>query len=487
MASAASGVLVSSDAAGAWAWIAVNIEPKPDSASGYGSDAERRTDAAMADAAWLTGQWDPAPGTSIELRYLHDPGLGGIRCALLGRVFAHSAATAITAALRLRDRLCALPAHVSASPVRSEADVYALLSPFPQRPAELVEVRKQIRVATPSRPDAGVAYYLAVTPFEAGAASWEPLWQRIAALPQPVVVTIGLEPHPVAPQFRDMLADLAGRYRRLATPGHTQGGPLRGGQRAVAPDPFATYAADLYAKAQIRYQSTVFRTRITIASPNRLPPSVVEHIAATICAGRSDAATATHVVVSPTPDEADIAWRNVTVLDHTRWDHAYLGQVPVTVPTGLRLLAELCDPAEAAAGWRFPPAPGHGNRPVFISVTAATLVVDQLGVANVQGDSFSNIGAGATIINRSTLTNSLNAARQVAGEDTAKALQSVSQIVENSGNADAVESLNEFNEELAKPDPKKSRLKLFWKGVTDSLGPLSEVATFTEHIVKLFS
>ena len=63
----------------------------------------------------------------------------------------------------------------------------------------------------------------------------------------------------------------------------------------------------------------------------------------------------------------------------------------------------------------------------------------------MQGDSFSNIGAGATIINRSNLTNSLNAARQNAGEDTANASQSVSEIVEKSGNADAADSLNEFN------------------------------------------
>jgi len=194
-----------------------------------------------------------------------------------------------------------------------------------------------------------------------------------------------------------------------------------------------------------------------------------------------------HVVVSPTPDEFEVAWRNVVTLDHTRWDNNYLRHISIPVPSGIRLLAELVDAPEAVSGWRFPPLPNPGGRQIFMSVTTSTLYVDSIGSVTVEGDSFSNIGAGATIINRSTLTNSLNAARAHGGEETANALKSVSEIVEKSGNADAADNLNAFNDELTKPNPKKSLLKSFWNAITDSLGPLTEVASAAEHITKLFS
>ena len=416
---AAAAVLCSAGPQGAWAWVALNVEPVPGRASGDGTDSERRTESALTDAGWLAGQWDPGTGARLELRYLHRPG-EGVRCALLGRVQAPSPGAATFAALRLRDRLGAVPAHVRAAPVASAAEVQSLLNPFPAHPYGLVEVRKQIRPGRPSRPDAGVAFYLAVPRFAAGAASWEPLWQAVADLPQPFMLTIGLEPFAPPAQFVGLLGELAAQYGRLATPGRTAPTGLRQQGYELPADPFAAYAARLYDDAWRHYQSAVFRIRITLASPMPLPPALVAQVAATICAPRGDGET-THVIAAPAPDELDTAWRNVTTLEHARWDRHYLGHLPVPVPPGLRLLAETVDAAEAVSGWRLPPPPAAGGRQVF--VTAQTLHVDRLGTAHVTGDSFSNIGEHATIVSRSTVTDSFNAAPIPAGAPTGPPLR----------------------------------------------------------------
>jgi hypothetical protein len=406
------GVLTGAGPAGVRAWVALNVEPVPGSASGDGTDRERRTEAALADAGWLAGQWDPAAGTRLELRYLHRPG-DGVRCALLGRVDAPTVSAATSAALRLRDRLGTLPAHVRAATVGSADEVQRLLDPFPVHLSGLVEVRKQIRPGLPSRPDAGVAYYLAVPRFAAGAASWEPLWQAVADLPQPFTLTVGLEPYVPPAQFVGMLGELAARYGRLATPGRTAESPLRQQSFALAADPFAAYAARLYDDAWRHYQSAVFRARITLASPAPLPAALVTQVAATICAPRGDGET-THTIVVPAPEELGTAWRNVTTLDNARWDRHYLANLPIPVPSGLRLLAEMVDAREAVSGWRLPPAQAAGGRQVFVSVTAQTLHVDRLDNAHV-GDSYNISGDNAVMVNHSTLTNSFNADRTQGG------------------------------------------------------------------------
>jgi hypothetical protein len=415
----ADGVLTATGPAGVWAWVALNVEPVPGGVSGDGSDTERRAEAALADAGWLAGQCDPTAATRLELRYLHEPG-DGVRCALLGRVHAPDVGAATSAASWLRDRLGTLPAHVRAAPVESAAEVQRLLSPFSAHLAGLVEVRKQIRPGLPSRPDAGVAYYLAVPRFAAGAASWDPLWQTVATLPHPFMLTVGLEPYVPPAPFIGMLGDLAARYGRLGGPGRTEPTPLRQQTFALAGDPFAAYAARLYSDAFRHYQSAVFRTRITLASPGPLPAALVAQVAATICAPREDRET-THVTVAPAPDELDTAWHNVTTLDHARWDRHYLSHLPIPVPSGLRLLAETVDAAEAVSGWRLPPPPGTGGRRVFVSVTTQTLHVDSLDTAHVAGDSFSHIGSDAVIVNRSTTTNSFNTGRDQGGPETGAA------------------------------------------------------------------
>ncbi|WP_430783711.1 CHAT domain-containing protein [Actinoplanes sp. G11-F43] len=401
----AGGVLTSAGPHGCHAWVALLVEPVPGRESGDGTGEDRRAEAALADAGWLAGLWDPAAGARLELRYLHRPG-EGLRCVLLGRVFAPAVDAAVEAALRLRDRLGALPAHVRATPVDAVDEIRGLLEPFRVHPAGLVEVRKQIRAGQPARPDAGVAYYLAVPRLAAGAASWDPLWQSVADLPEPFMLTVGLEPFAPPAPFVGMLADLATRYGRLAVPGRSARSPLRMHSHELAADPFAAYAARLFAESWQHYQSAVFRTRITLAAPGPLPPTLVSRVAATICAPRDDREVS-HVVVAPEPAELDVAWRNVTTLDNTRWDLRYLYGLPV-VPPALRLLAETMDAAEAASAWRLPPRPGTSGRPVFVSVHAGVVNVERMDTPTVTGDVFSNIGDGATVVNRSTVIGSFH-------------------------------------------------------------------------------
>ncbi|WP_433824961.1 CHAT domain-containing protein [Actinoplanes sp. CA-015351] len=402
----AAGVLTAAGPHGVHAWVALLVEPVPGRDSVTGTDSSNgtgepsRADAAIADAGWLAGQWDPSGGTRLELRYLHRPG-EKLRCVLLGRVHAPAEDAAIAAALRLRDRLGTLPAHVRATPVGSAAEIQGLLDPFRPHPSGLVEVRKQIRSGQPARRDAGVAYYLAVSRLASGASSWDPLWQSVADLPQPFLLTVGLEPYAPPAPFVAMLNDVAAQYRRLATPGRSTPTPLRGVSYEVGADPFAAWAAQLFAEASRRYQSGVFRTRITLASPEPLPEPLVARVAATICAPRGDREI-THVLVAPEPGEREIAWRNVTTLDNGRWDRRYLGHLP-PVPTGMRLLAETMDASEAVSAWRLPPAPGTGGRTVFSGPV-------------FQGPVFNNIGANATIVNGSTVTNAFNTAPASAAE-----------------------------------------------------------------------
>jgi hypothetical protein len=90
------------------------------------------------------------------------------------------------------------------------------------------------------------------------------------------------------------------------------------------------------------------------------------------------------------------------------------------------------------------------------------------------GDIFKDIGAGATVINRSTLTNSMNSVTDEYGREVADALQQIAELVEQSGNADAVENFNALTEELQRPNPRKSLIRSFWDGMLQAVPILAD-------------
>ncbi|MTJ55832.1 hypothetical protein FJR38_25795 [Anabaena sp. UHCC 0253] len=104
----------------------------------------------------------------------------------------------------------------------------------------------------------------------------------------------------------------------------------------------------------------------------------------------------------------------------------------------------------------------------------------------IMGDNFQNIGAGATIVNRSKVEKSFNKVREEFDEETAKSLNIVEQEINKSGNKDAAELFDTFNEELQKPEPKKSVLRTCWKGIELALPSITTLTKIVLDISKLF-
>jgi tetratricopeptide (TPR) repeat protein len=101
----------------------------------------------------------------------------------------------------------------------------------------------------------------------------------------------------------------------------------------------------------------------------------------------------------------------------------------------------------------------------------------------VIGDKFENI-RGATIIKDSLVENSFNKIKEGYGDDVAKALLQIAEFIEGSGNKEAGGLFDSFNEEISKPQPKKSVLKSIWGGIEKAL---PTITTLSEAIAKLTS
>jgi len=102
------------------------------------------------------------------------------------------------------------------------------------------------------------------------------------------------------------------------------------------------------------------------------------------------------------------------------------------------------------------------------------------------GDVFSNV-SGSTIVNRSTLEDSFNSVALTHGQDTAKALRDVAQLVEDAHDPNVADLFNAFTEELQRPQPRKSTLKTLWDGLTKALPSLVQAADLAAKVASLFS
>ncbi len=115
------------------------------------------------------------------------------------------------------------------------------------------------------------------------------------------------------------------------------------------------------------------------------------------------------------------------------------------------------------------------------------ITIDRKVVVNMAGDIFSNIGAGATIVNRSTVQNAFNKVKSEHGEEVAQALNQVEEEINKSGNKDAADTFNSFNEELQKPQPKKSVLQALWHGVVTAVPAIGQLSDVIGRIKTLFA
>lgn len=105
----------------------------------------------------------------------------------------------------------------------------------------------------------------------------------------------------------------------------------------------------------------------------------------------------------------------------------------------------------------------------------------------IMGDVFKNIGAGATIINRSSLVNAMNVAKDTVDPSVSEALRQLAEFIEQSENQEAAENFNAFTEELQQPSPRKGLLKSFWNGMLAALPTIANLSTVAGTVAMLFA
>ena len=108
------------------------------------------------------------------------------------------------------------------------------------------------------------------------------------------------------------------------------------------------------------------------------------------------------------------------------------------------------------------------------------------GEVNINmGDVFRNIGPGAVVINRSTVTNALNRVRTDYSAEAAAALQELVDAVERTREPQAIDSLNALTEELDKPQPSKSRLRVWLDAITSALPNMVDIGAAVAKVALL--
>lgn len=107
--------------------------------------------------------------------------------------------------------------------------------------------------------------------------------------------------------------------------------------------------------------------------------------------------------------------------------------------------------------------------------------------ANMPSINIITATGGSTVVNQSTVEHAFNSVKMSHGLDAADALKMVAEHVGKSGNKEAGELLDAFNEELTKPAPKKSILKACWEKVCQLVPTVTELAKACAEITKLFT
>jgi hypothetical protein len=120
------------------------------------------------------------------------------------------------------------------------------------------------------------------------------------------------------------------------------------------------------------------------------------------------------------------------------------------------------------------------GRALHITINKEVVVGDKF--ENIRDATIINDSPDATIINHSLVEKSFNKIKSDFDEETASALKKVAAEIEKSGNKEAAGNFDTFNEELQKPEPKKSVLRSLWGGIT---GALPSILQMTDVIIKI--
>jgi len=127
-----------------------------------------------------------------------------------------------------------------------------------------------------------------------------------------------------------------------------------------------------------------------------------------------------------------------------------------------------------------------GTLKIYRNYYQGTHIENYIKEFQVAGDLINVRGSHNLVVNRSKVKNAFNKIKLNHDEETAKALLQVEEAVNRSGNPEAVENFDAFNDELGKPRPKKSLLKTLWSGTMAALPAIKELPEVVDSITKLF-
>jgi hypothetical protein len=344
---AESAFLSTNDGSGCWIWAGARLfaEGRQDVTQSHAdlSWDERRKRVAEQEAAWLAAQWDsPAPGNRFEVRFTTGAYAQKVQAALLVRVLAATPGEARRLAgqrLRRAAGPAALPPHVGARPITSEAELRAWLG-YPVQTGGFVEVRKHVSVGQITRGGASLTHAVDHGFFDSGGA-WDAWWRGFAALPFTAVLSVGFESYDADnPAFRGLLHSRTAQLEDLAR--KADASPLN--PSVAPPDVAAQEAVPGYRRALARYAGRCFAVRLALASARPLPATLVESLAGTV----SSAPGATRAVQVDATEFDQVAGE-FRVLGAPWLPATYQRDLPARLDALDQLLHSLADTEEAAS------------------------------------------------------------------------------------------------------------------------------------------
>lgn len=340
----------------------------------YGSlDRETRLRTVLTEEyAFLSGLATPSRPCAYDLRIVADPQQDPpVDVAILVRTWKRDGEqgddTLQAGVVELAERVArSLPRHVTGRVMEEMSDVLRFLRPFP--PGSDVYCKaltKAELIAAPKRPDAKVAFYFSVQPFNWAESDWNQLYTVLAGCSSRTVVSVGLMPTTLPAALLDHFQHLATFYARLAQPDTVKSG-LYYGEQTIPPDAFAVDAERVFADAKRRYASTVFITRIQVAVDRGTPDHLVELLGTLISPARggptshleADRVGASFDVRAPrSNEEAQLLRWNLEHLDFiVPPGRPEIWERPDPPPPVLRALSSVADAREANCAFRLPAA-----------------------------------------------------------------------------------------------------------------------------------
>lgn len=121
-----------------------------------------------------------------------------------------------------------------------------------------------------------------------------------------------------------------------------------------------------------------------------------------------------------------------------------------------------------------------------IEVGRGATIVGGDSIQNVRGSTIVTRSTDTTIIQDSVLKDAMKRVEAMADSETANALKQVAELVTASGNKNATEAMQGLTEELAKEEPRKSLLRLYWDQIVKVLPDAAKLAGGVAALAKLF-